>query len=277
MWNHNVHHPEAGSRRLSTQHPPGQYGHPANQHSSTPPPALPPSAAPQSQYQPNSATHPAPSRGPPLPTGRPITAQEDFLDSLAHDSESSQSERAPDGATQNISSSSGPPPPRPLNPELAALHHALHAKLSSRVEQLRSTLGASNTHLSLLVRDLDAGPPAIEDEEARLRAVLSVCQSRSSALESALERLRERTRELQTREQPRSVEVVLADSIAGDQLVGLVAQDLAITDTLYHLSRALGNEEIELERYLKWVRQFGREQFLKRALAMKISRGLEAS
>lgn len=271
MWNHNVHHAEGASRRISSQHPPEQYGYPMSQHSSTPPPALPPSGAPHPQHSGNRAA-PPPSRAPPLPSGRPVTAQEDFLDSLAHDSESGRS-----AGSATPTQSSGPPPPRPLNPELAALHHALHAKLSSRVEQLRSTLTASNTHLSLLVRDLDAGPPAIEDEEARLRAVLSVCQSRSHSLESALERLRERTRELQAREQPRSVEVVLADSIVGDQLVGLVAQDLAITDTLYHLSRALGNEEIELDRYLKWVRQFGREQFLKRALAMKISRGLEAS
>jgi ESCRT-I complex subunit TSG101 len=53
-----------------------------------------------------------------------------------------------------------------------------------------------------------------------------------------------------------------------------VAEDNAIEDTLYHLGRALNAEMIDLDRFLKQTRFLAREQFMRRALAMKICRGM---
>ncbi len=53
-----------------------------------------------------------------------------------------------------------------------------------------------------------------------------------------------------------------------------MAEDNAIEDTLYHLGRALNSERIDLDRFLKQTRFLAREQFLRRALAMKICTSL---
>lgn len=140
---------------------------------------------------------------------------------------------------------------------------------------MQSSLSTSNEHLRVLAKDLDAGPSAIEDELARLSAVREVCKTRAERLEATLESANRRRSELDARPQPPLSEIVLADSIVGEQLISLMSSDLALTDTLYHLSRALQSEQIDVDRYLKLVRLYGREQFLKRALARKIRLGLE--
>lgn len=57
------------------------------------------------------------------------------------------------------------------------------------------------------------------------------------------------------------------------RLIDLVAEDAAISDTLYQLNRALHNEKIDLERFLKATRILAREQFMKRALVERILKG----
>lgn len=57
-------------------------------------------------------------------------------------------------------------------------------------------------------------------------------------------------------------------------MIDLVAEDNAIEDTLYHLSRALNSEAIDLDRFLKQTRFLAREQFMRRALAQKIGAGM---
>lgn len=56
------------------------------------------------------------------------------------------------------------------------------------------------------------------------------------------------------------------------RLVDLVAEDAAISDTIYQLNRALMAEKIDVERFLKVARVLAREQFMKRALIEKICR-----
>jgi ESCRT-I complex subunit TSG101 len=63
-------------------------------------------------------------------------------------------------------------------------------------------------------------------------------------------------------------------TLAHFRLLNLVAEDNAIEDTLYHLGRALNSERIDLERFLKQTRFLAREQFMRRALAIKICSSL---
>ncbi|GAC94008.1 hypothetical protein PHSY_001577 [Pseudozyma hubeiensis SY62] len=167
-----------------------------------------------------------------------------------------------------------PPPPRPMNPELLALHDRVFTKIDSRLSSLASTLSASNARLEVLSSDLDRGLPAIEDEMSRLKAVRDVCQITGDRLDSSVNEITESLRSIQAREDPDPDSMVLATSIVGNQLVDLVAEDNAIEDTLYHLGRALNAERLDLERFLKQTRMLAREQFMKRALAMKISDGM---
>ena len=109
---------------------------------------------------------------------------------------------------------------------------------------------------------------------SRLKAVRDVCQATGDRLQSSVTEITESVRNLQAREDPDPDSMVLATSIVGNQLVDLVAEDNAIEDTLYHLGRALNAERIDLEKFLKQTRMLAREQFMKRALAMKISDGM---
>ena len=109
---------------------------------------------------------------------------------------------------------------------------------------------------------------------SRLKAVRDVCKVTGDRLDSSVTEITESLRSLQAREDPDPDSMVLATSIVGNQLVDLVAEDNAIEDTLYHLGRALNAERIDLEKFLKQTRMLAREQFIKRALAMKISEGM---
>jgi len=57
------------------------------------------------------------------------------------------------------------------------------------------------------------------------------------------------------------------------RLIDLVAEDAAISDTIYQLNRALNAERIDLERFLKMTRILASDQFRCRALIEKILRG----
>jgi ESCRT-I complex subunit TSG101 len=176
--------------------------------------------------------------------------------------------------TSDVSSSPAPPPPRPPNPELLAIHDRLYTKIDLRLAEISSNLAVANQRLEVLSSDLDRGLPAIEDEMARLRAVRDVCQITGDRLSATLEAAKNHMAELDKREEPDSDTIILATSIVGNQLVDLIAEDNAIEDTMYHLARALNTERIDTERFLKQTRMLARDQFMKRALAHKISEGM---
>jgi capsule polysaccharide export protein KpsE/RkpR len=55
-----------------------------------------------------------------------------------------------------------------------------------------------------------------------------------------------------------------------EQLFECAATVAAIEDVMYYLDKALQNEVIDLKTYLKQIRSLATEQFLAKALAMKI-------
>ncbi|TKY89317.1 hypothetical protein EX895_001848 [Sporisorium graminicola] len=210
----------------------------------------------------------------PKPKGINLLDDEDEPVGTASHSSQPAAAAAAGGARQKAGDPAVPPPPRPINPELLALHDRIYTKLDTRLSTLASTLAASNSRLEVLSTDLDRGLPAIEDEMSRLKAVRDVCQTTGDRLEASVRDITESIRGLQAREEPDPDNMVLATSIVGNQLVDLVAEDNAIEDTLYHLGRALNAERIDLDRFLKQTRMLAREQFMKRALAMKIGEGM---
>lgn len=53
------------------------------------------------------------------------------------------------------------------------------------------------------------------------------------------------------------------------RLLNAYAEEAAIEDTIYYIGEALRNDVIELEVFLKHVRQLSRRQFMLRALMQK--------
>lgn len=167
-----------------------------------------------------------------------------------------------------------PAPPRPMNPAVTELHTKVHQQLSMRVAEMHAVQTQSDAQLRMLLDDLERGAPALEDEMQRLRAVRDVCVTNAQRLSTMMDTAKRTTWELEARPEPDIDHMMSATSLVENQLLQLMADDQAIEDTLYQLSRALYSEQLSLDRFIKHTRMLSREQFLKRALAQNIAQGL---
>ncbi|ODO11691.1 hypothetical protein I350_00475 [Cryptococcus amylolentus CBS 6273] len=171
----------------------------------------------------------------------------------------------------------GPPPPPPTKPpppSLLHLHSILLPHLNAALPSLVHSLQSSVEHLKARTEDLTTGEPAIRDEMARLEAVKKVCDSVGRKMEDVVQKGEDRVAELESKGEIGVDELVCGISIVHNQLIDLVAEDNAIEDTIYHLTRALDSERIDLDRYLKSIRSLAREQYMKRALIERILQGM---
>ncbi|KAL0076313.1 Vps23 core domain-containing protein [Phycomyces blakesleeanus] len=66
-------------------------------------------------------------------------------------------------------------------------------------------------------------------------------------------------------------ESIYGTTVVYNQMFDLVADDNAVVDTIYYLSKALNSECIDLATFMKCTRSLAREQFMKRALLKKIT------
>ncbi|EAL21796.1 hypothetical protein CNBC4980 [Cryptococcus deneoformans B-3501A] len=172
---------------------------------------------------------------------------------------------------------SGPPPippSKPPPPSLLHLHSILLPHLNASLPPLMNSLHSSVEHLRARQEDLVTGEPAIRDEMARLEAVKKVCDSVGKKMEEVVAKGGERVADLESKGEVAVDELVCGISIVHNQLVDLVAEDNAIEDTIYHMTRALDAERVDLDRYLKSIRSLAREQYMKRALIERILQGM---
>ncbi|KIR82118.1 ESCRT-I complex subunit TSG101 [Cryptococcus gattii EJB2] len=172
---------------------------------------------------------------------------------------------------------SGPPPippSKPPPPSLLHLHSILLSHLNASMPPLVNSLHSSVEHLRARQEDLVTGEPAIRDEMARLEAVKKVCDSVGKKMEEVVAKGGERVADLESKGEVSVDELVCGISIVHNQLIDLVAEDNAIEDTIYHMTRALDAERVDVDRYLKSIRSLAREQYMKRALIERIIQGM---
>ncbi|GMK58814.1 hypothetical protein CspeluHIS016_0602560 [Cutaneotrichosporon spelunceum] len=238
--------PPAGG--YAAPHQPGPYA-------SQPGPGYPQQHAQQQPQQPLQTHVPAP--GPELPPDLMSSSPETTTTAL------------PDSGDAPPVPPSKPPPPSVLH-----LHAVLLPHLTAVLPPLMHSLQLQKAHLVERREDLATGEPAIRDEMARLEAVKNVCDAVGGRMQGVVEKGEARIADLEQRGDVSVDEVVCSISIVHNQLVDLVAEDNALSDTMYHLTRALDAERIDLDRYLKAVRSLAREQYMKRALIERIQEGM---
>ncbi|KAJ7774786.1 UEV domain-containing protein [Mycena metata] len=265
---------------------------PAPQYAGTfaarPPPPLPPHPRPDlgpPQYRPAPAPAPPPPhyQAPPVPWSPPADQQPQWVASPNFAAPAPGpppppalapnflDEEAPGTVLHDLQAVSGAPaPPRPPNPELLRLHAAVHVKLSSELSSLGHALALDAERLRAHQADLLAGEPAIRDEMGRLEAVRDVCRTAAGRMRGAVEAAERNVADLKGKSNPEVDELVCSTTIVHNQLINLVAEDNAIEDTTFHLSKALNSGRIDLERFLRSCRLLAEEQFMKRALIEKI-------
>jgi ESCRT-I complex subunit TSG101 len=147
-----------------------------------------------------------------------------------------------------------PPPPLPANPELLLLRSRLHLKLSHSLSKLIQSSQGLESELTRVEQDLNLGEPAIRDEMERLTAVRSLCLEVVSHYRGVIKAGEGRLEEYRQRgEGPEIDEMICSTTVVHNQLLDLIAEDLALEDTLYHLGRGLYSDllEIDLDRFLK--------------------------
>nr|GAT58716.1 UEV-domain-containing protein [Mycena chlorophos] len=226
------------------------------------------------QYQPAFVPRPSPPVPPPAPQfhhqQQPVQPQQYYIPSPPPPPPPAQNLLDGDPIPALQPPTPAPPPPRPPNPELLRLQAAVHSKLTAELASLQHAMTVDADRLRAHQADLLAGEPAIRDEMARLEAVRDVCRTAAGRMRSTVETAERNVAELRAKNEPEVDELVCSTTIVHNQLINLVAEDNAIEDTIFHLSKALNSGRIDLERFLRSCRLLAEEQFMKRALIDKI-------
>ncbi|KAF2816951.1 UEV-domain-containing protein [Mytilinidion resinicola] len=245
-------------QQVPTSHPyppPSQHrgNFPQGQFQQPPLNVYPPSQRQQAMMPPTSQIPPKPKQ--PIP---------DLLDSPLDVTLPSQS-----GQSAPI-----PAPPIPPNPEKDALLTALSSTL---VAQLRQNI----TDNINAIAPLQAQQQALREAHSRLQSELDQLQQLDAALASNEHILRDAMVEAdrvmedaRTRKVPDVDEVLVAPFVVGGQLYILCAEERACADALFVLGRALDKGRVGTDVFIKQTRSLAREQFLKKALIKKISKGM---
>ncbi|KAF2643723.1 UEV-domain-containing protein [Massarina eburnea CBS 473.64] len=176
--------------------------------------------------------------------------------------------------SQNGPQASLPVPPVPPNPEKDALLTALSNTICA---QTRQTVSQNNA----AIPPLQAQQSALQTAYTRLQSELDQLQQLDAALASNEKILRDAMLEAdrvmedaRRRKVPDVDDVLVAPTVVGGQLYAVAAEERGIAEALFMLGKALDRGRVGADVFVKQTRSLAREQFLKKALIKKISKGM---
>jgi ESCRT-I complex subunit TSG101 len=176
--------------------------------------------------------------------------------------------------------SSTSPVPLPISPtptsstapqDLPQLRKSLKAKLNSRYQALQRELALESDRLLAENTQLLNGEKILEEGHQKIRAELSKTQIEIDGIKAQTQRLIA----LSQHGTPIDYDnLVIPHGPIAKQIMDLVAEDLAIQDTIYAVSKVFldGKAKFNLAVDLRYVRDLAREQFMAKALLAKIRR-----
>ncbi|GAB5588959.1 Suppressor protein stp22 of temperature-sensitive alpha-factor receptor and arginine permease [Umbelopsis nana] len=154
--------------------------------------------------------------------------------------------------------------------DLTPLQQQVYRKLAERMKDFKMSVSVDMDRLLEANKQLNMGEQQLAYEQQVLVDV-------KQRLQSNIELVKQKNKDVdKTLEEVNALpDVVVDESLCGttvvyNQLFDLVAEDNAIVDTIYYLSRALNTEVIDLATFMKLTRTLSKEQFMKRALVQKI-------
>lgn len=165
-----------------------------------------------------------------------------------------------------------PQPPRPPNPEKLQAQADLQQVFQNTVSTyLEREINVDEAALSSTHQTLDWAEQAVKRERIQLKRMIESSENNIKILNDKITAAKNVISDATSRSIPHIDELVSAETIVYNQLYELVAEDRAIDDSLYVLDKALDHDIIQLEPFMKHTRSLAREQFLKRALVLKIA------
>ncbi|KAI1455554.1 UEV-domain-containing protein [Annulohypoxylon moriforme] len=180
-------------------------------------------------------------------------------------------------ALPSSSANNLPPPPIPPNPEKDALLRQLASTLHSLRQRARSQNESSLLGLAAQRNAMLAALQNLQSDSAALTPLTSMLASNTSILQNSLQEADRVISSAQTREPPPIDDLLVAPTVAANQLYDVVAEERALGDAIFVLGRAVERGRISPAVFAKTTRSLAREWFLKKALARKIGRGMGLS
>ncbi|KAJ1738363.1 suppressor protein stp22 of temperature-sensitive alpha-factor receptor and arginine permease, partial [Coemansia sp. RSA 990] len=160
------------------------------------------------------------------------------------------------------------PQKRLVGYQLAILDRVTEAVKKSREKDTRV-----NKELLDQSANLNSGAGVIAEERRQLLESQRQLSANISVLEHKLNELNEKKAEFPDASRISDVRrVFCGQTPAMEQLFDLAGEIAAIDDTLYFLGRALNDGRLSLAIYMRQVRKLAQQQFMAKALALKIRR-----
>lgn len=154
--------------------------------------------------------------------------------------------------------------------ERQSLESAVEDKIRRQVKQVLDTAQEEMDGLLKTQEELKQGSQKVnqmiqdmENKKTELNQSVEILKSKNTELESVLDYLRAQPEEIDVDE------AVQATNPLYNQILRLYAEENAVDDTIYYLGEALRKGIIELDVFLKHVRELSRQQFMARATIMK--------
>ncbi|KAK3841432.1 MAG: UEV domain-containing protein [Linnemannia gamsii] len=153
-----------------------------------------------------------------------------------------------------------------LNPQQAQLY----TKLQSALLEFKTASSREMDSLVNVNKQLNDAENRTKTELQSLRDLSAKIQHNIETLNRCTEQLNAKIEQITTWPEEPVDEIICGSSVVHNQLFELVAEEIAIEDTLFYLDEALSQDNVELNAYMKHVRNLSREQFMKKALIKKV-------
>lgn len=158
----------------------------------------------------------------------------------------------PNSVTSPFEAASTTPPKLPPNPQKLQAMHSLTAAMTDITQHHEQIMVSENdARLRQAADGLNWIESAANTEAAELERLIAASHENESILQAKIAQARTVIADAQTRAQPNIDDVVCAETVVYNQLYDLVTEDSAIEDTIYVLSKALENDRINLDTFLK--------------------------
>ncbi|KAF9113857.1 hypothetical protein BGX27_000693 [Mortierella sp. AM989] len=143
--------------------------------------------------------------------------------------------------------------------------------------KLQTALLEFNTASSREMQDLVTVNKQLNDAETRTKSELQSLKDLDTKIQynivtltRSIEQLDANIEQIRTWPEEQVDEIICGSSVVHNQLFELVAEEIAIEDTIYYLGKALSQDKVELNAYMKYLRNLSKEQFMKKALIKKV-------
>ncbi|OTA70774.1 UEV-domain-containing protein [Hypoxylon sp. EC38] len=165
-------------------------------------------------------------------------------------------------------------PPIPPNPEKDALLRQLAQTLHTLRQRARQQNESSLLGLAAQRNAMLTALQNLQSDSAALNPLSAMLASNTSILQSSLQEADRVISSARTREPPPIDDLLVAPTVAANQLYDVVAEERALGDAIFVLGRAVERGRISPAVFAKTTRSLAREWFLKKAHAKKIGRGM---